>query len=224
MDTPTSPEVALRTEASSTNLAAARDSAMLEFTRLADNRVTLTPYVTPIHKLTGFSARLGRDIWVKRDDLTGIALGGNKARKMEFVLAEARAQKADALITVGGPQSNHARTVASCAAVEGMSAHLVLGGQRPAHISGNLVLDTLFGAELYFADHLELAHLEHVAAEVQATLESRGANPYYVDLGGSTATGTLGYAAAYFEAKEQFADFGMEIPEIVVASDRKSVV
>src|SRR5512134_768830 len=105
---------------------------------------------TPLDEAPRLSAALGARILIKRDDLTGLALGGNKARKLEYLVRDAIDRGCDTLVTGGGAQSNHARMTAAAAAKMNMACHLVLGGDRPARLSGNLVLDELFGAELHF--------------------------------------------------------------------------
>src|SRR5579862_7913095 len=105
---------------------------------------------TPLQYATGISKLLGRDIWVKRDDLTGIALGGNKARKMAFLAAEALDCGADTLVSVGAHQSNHTRTVAAYASMLDMECHLVLGGDEEEPPTANILLSKLLGATLHF--------------------------------------------------------------------------
>ena len=110
-------------------------------------RAPLGFFPTPLHPLPNLSARLGGPaLWVKRDDQTGLATGGNKTRKLEFLLGEALAQKADTLVTIGAPQSNHARQTAAAAAKAGLQSALVLRGTAPADRTGNILIDDLIGA------------------------------------------------------------------------------
>jgi D-cysteine desulfhydrase family pyridoxal phosphate-dependent enzyme len=165
-------------------------------------------FPTPLHPLPRLQAYLGRPrLWIKRDDLTGFALGGNKVRKLEFYLGQARAVGADVLLTTGGQQSNHARITAAAAARAGLGCVLVLSGGAPAAYTGNLALDRLFGAELRFvADRTERAPtLEALATE----LRRAGRRPLVIPLGGSTPLGALGYVEAAREAAAQLQALGL---------------
>src|SRR2546430_13825976 len=104
---------------------------------------------TPLVEAPRLSAELGIRLLIKRDDQTGLALGGNKARKLDYLMADAVERRCDTLVTAGGAQSNFARMTAAAAAIAGMSCHLILSGDEPRHYSGNLVLDPLFGAGLH---------------------------------------------------------------------------
>jgi D-cysteine desulfhydrase family pyridoxal phosphate-dependent enzyme len=178
-------------------------------------RVRLATLPTPLHPAHRFSDAIGADVWLKRDDLTGVALGGNKIRKLEFLLGDARAAGADCLVTVGAAQSNHARTVAAGAAMSGLPCHLVLGGDRPETPTGNVLLGSLLGAELHFTGVTAWEELEAAAEELRTTLVTRGHRPYVMPVGGSTATGALGFAAAYLELLGQLAAEGIE-PAVIV--------
>jgi D-cysteine desulfhydrase len=148
-------------------------------------RVRLPTLPTPLHPARRFSDAIGADVWLKRDDLTGVALGGNKIRKLEFLLGDAREAGADCLVTVGAAQSNHARTVAAGAAMSGLPCHLVLGGDRPDTPTGNILLDSLLGAELHFIGVTAWDELEAAAEELRTTLVARGA----AVIGHATASG-----------------------------------
>src|SRR5690349_13046009 len=114
-------------------------------------RLLLAETPTPIQPLPRLSAYLGGpELWVKRDDLTGSVLSGNKIRKLEFALAQALAQRADVVITAGGIQSNHCRATALCCARLGLKCHLVLRGSQAGAPDGNLLLDHLAGAEISY--------------------------------------------------------------------------
>ena len=178
-------------------------------------RVRLARLPTPLHPARRFSAEVGAEVWLKRDDLTGVALGGNKIRKLEFLLGEAREAGADCLITMGAAQSNHARTVAAGAAMSGVPCHLVLGGDRPGRPTGNILLSALLGAETHFTGPAGWDELERAAEELRASLVDRGHRPYVIPVGGSTPTGALGFAAAYLELIEQAAAAGIE-PGVIV--------
>jgi D-cysteine desulfhydrase family pyridoxal phosphate-dependent enzyme len=154
-------------------------------------------------------------LWVKRDDQTGLATGGNKTRKLEFLVADALQQRADTLITVGAPQSNHARQTAAAAAKAGLKSALVLRGAAPADRTGNILLDDLVGAEIFWAG---TRSLDEVAAEVAEELSSRGQRPYLIPLGGSNPIGAAGYAAAMLEFVEQAKTGDLHFDAIVFAT------
>ena len=141
---------------------------------------------TPLDEAPRLSAALGARVLIKRDDLTGLALGGNKARKLEYLVRDAIDRGCDTLVTGGGAQSNHARMTAAAAAKMKMRCHLVLGGDRPSHFSGNLLLDDLFGAELHFTGtddwNVWQSEIKRVAAQI-------GPNAYPIPIGGSTPVG-----------------------------------
>ena len=116
------------------------------------SHVALGVYPTPLYKLENISAKYGRNIWVKRDDLCGVALGGNKVRKLEYLLAEAKAEGCDTVFTTGGAQSNHAMLTAACAARLGMKCILILKKRGVTERLGNLILDDIYGADVRFMD------------------------------------------------------------------------
>jgi D-cysteine desulfhydrase family pyridoxal phosphate-dependent enzyme len=133
---------------------------------------------------------------VKRDDQTGLAFGGNKTRKLEFLVAEAQTQGADTLLSTGALQSNHCRQTAAAAAKFGFKCILVLVGEPPVHASANLLLDQLFGAEIVWA---EKSHRDAVLQETFEKTSAQGRKPYLVPYGGSSPTGVLGYVFAMEE-------------------------
>jgi D-cysteine desulfhydrase family pyridoxal phosphate-dependent enzyme len=184
-------------------------------------RVSIAALPTPLYELERLRRALGGGprLYVKRDDNTGLALGGNKARKLEFLMAEVMAAGADTVITVGGPQSNHCRMTAAICARLGLSCILVLTGERPPILNGNLLLDAIAGAELVFAPGGEgLPDGDTIMAHVADRARARGAKPHIIPLGGSTPTGALGYAAAMFEVAGQAAPLGLAFDHIVLAS------
>jgi len=146
---------------------------------------------------------VGADVWLKRDDLNGVACGGNKVRKLEFLLGEAASIDADTLITVGAPQSNHARTVAAAAAMNGFECHLVLGGIPPSAPTGSLVADLLLGARLHFAGSNDWDVLESHAGALANDLRNEGWRPSVMPIGGSTPVEALGFVDAFLELMEQ---------------------
>ncbi len=167
---------------------------------------------TPIETLPRLTRALGGPrLLVKRDDQTGLAFGGNKTRKLEFLVAEAQAQSADTLITAGALQSNHCRQTAAAAAKFGFECILVLVGQSPAQASANLLLDQLFGAQIVWT---EKSRRDTVLQETFGKVTAQGKKPYLVPYGGSSPTGALGYVFAM----EEFIGQGIKTDWIVFAS------
>ncbi len=185
-------------------------------------RVSLAHLPTPLEQLPRLSAHLGGPtIYIKRDDATGLATGGNKARKLEFLVADALAQGCDTLITTGGPQSNHAHQTAAAAARLGLKCQLLLprlvAGRRPAYEeSGNVLLDRLFGAEVQFIAKEDFRPEAFEQALERLRASSR--KPYWIPIGGSTPLGALGYMAAVPELLAQTQIAGCEPTAIIVAS------
>lgn len=162
----------------------------------------------------------GTRLWVKRDDLTGLGMGGNKARKLEFLCGAAVAEGARSLITVGAAQSNHCRMTAAAGAVLGLEVHLVLSGDRPVTPTGNQLLSTLFGAQQHYTGAAEShwGELEIAREALADELVASGAAPYSIPIGGSTAVGAVGYAVAFVELMEQCRTLGIEPQAIVHTS------
>src|SRR5512143_2085118 len=160
---------------------------------------------TPIEELPNLTRELGGPrILVKRDDQTGLAFGGNKTRKLEFLVAEAQEQGARTLISAGALQSNHCRQTAAAAARFGFECVLVLTGTPPVEPSANLLLDELFGARIVtVADRKDR---DRVLQDTFDRAVAEGRKPYLVPYGGSSATGALGYAFAVEEFMKQGAD------------------
>ena len=159
-------------------------------------------------------------LWVKRDDLTGLGMGGNKARKLEFLCGAAVATGADCLITVGAGQSNHCRMTAAAGAMLGLEVHLVLAGDRPKVLEGNQLLSERFGAHQHFtgAGPAEWGLLEIAREDLTAELQAQGLKPYSIPIGGSTAVGALGYIVAYQEIVEQAVALNLSPKTIVFTS------
>jgi D-cysteine desulfhydrase family pyridoxal phosphate-dependent enzyme len=162
--------------------------------------VTLANLPTPVEELPRLSRILGRQLWIKRDDLTGLALGGNKTRKLELLCADALERKADTLITGGAPQSNQGRQTAAAAAKLGLRCLLVLAGPPQPPLTGNLLLDSLFGAELVWAGDKAR---DPVMRETFEHERSAGRTPYLIPYGGSNPLGAAAYALAVRELKNQ---------------------
>jgi L-cysteate sulfo-lyase len=186
------------------------------------DRLRLASLPTPLEPLERLTALLGGPhIWVKRDDCTGLAGGGNKARKLEFLLGAAQQECADVVVTSGSVQSNHARlTAAACArtgvACELLLAHRVDGRGASYERSGNLLLDRLFGTRV---ELLEAGVDAEAAAAARAdVLRAQGARPYLIASGGSTPIGALGYVACAQELLTQADATGASVGTIVVAT------
>lgn len=164
-------------------------------------RILFAQLPTPIEQLPRLTAALGGPrLWVKRDDQTGVALGGNKTRKLEYVLAEAQANGARTLITVGGIQSNHCRQTAALAARLGMECILVLSGEPSDIPNGNLLLDQLFGAEIIWTTRSDR---DQTLQSVFEQAWTDGKRPFLIPLGASTATGAIAYYTAFQEFLSQ---------------------
>jgi D-cysteine desulfhydrase family pyridoxal phosphate-dependent enzyme len=177
-------------------------------------RVPIAFSPTPLMEMKRLSAELaGPRILVKRDDQTGLATGGNKARKLEFLIADALSQGADTVLTVGGPQSNHARQTAAAAAMYGLRSVLVLGGADPGQWNGNLLLDDLLGADVRWAGDTPL---DEALEEATLDVERAGSRPYAIPIGGSTAVGAMGYVAAMEEALAQLEERAWRVDAIIL--------
>ena len=192
-------------------------------------RFPLATLPTPLQEAPRLRAALGGPercprILLKRDDLTGLALGGNKARKLEFLVADALAQGATALITTGAAQSNHARMTAAAARLAGLRCSLVLtSGSQDPPVQGNLLLDHLLGAEVHLvpAGGAGMPGGETVDAaidRVAGELTARGERPYVIPVGGSNAVGTLGYVTGTLELVEQLYQAGVAPTRLYYAS------
>jgi L-cysteate sulfo-lyase len=185
----------------------------------AHPRQSLLEGPTPIQHLARLSASIGAEVYVKRDDLMGLGGGGNKLRKLEFLLGEALRQGADTVITVGALQSNHARLTAAAAVRAGLACELVLTGSAARddedyRRNGNVLLDGLFGARIHTLP--AGADAAAFAATRRAALEAEGRRVYLAPLGGSSATGCLGYAACAFEIADQERALGLHFDHIVL--------
>ena len=184
-----------------------------------DRRIELAHLPTPLEPMDRLGAHLGMapgHLWVKRDDMTGLAGGGNKARKLEYLCADAIDQGCDTLVTGGGAQSNHVRMTAAAANRLGLACTIVLNGDRPAAPSGNVVLDELLGPEIVWAGHqgeLDYAGIEAAIFDACDRLVESGRRPYALPIGGASVVGALGYARAALELREQ----DPEVDVVVVA-------
>ena len=180
-------------------------------------RFPLAVLPTPLVPAERLSRAAGGPVWIKRDDLTGFALGGNKARKLEYTVGEALRQGADVLVTGGGPRSNHVRAAAAAAAAAGLGCHAVLYGSPPAREGANLALVRAVGARVRFTRDPDRASVDRELERVARELEGDGARPYVLPRGGATPVGAFGYALAARELAEQLEAAAVEPAAVVVA-------
>ncbi len=183
------------------------------------DRLNLANLPTPIERLSNLTAQWnGPELFVKRDDLTGCALSGNKIRKLEFVIAEAKNQGADMLITCGGIQSNHARATAVAARKLGMNSFLVLRGGENKIKDGNVLLDLLVGARIkYITPEQYSSSANNIMQDVAADLEKEGYRPFIIPEGASDEIGTIGYMAATKEIISQLEQTNLSLDYVICA-------
>jgi len=185
-------------------------------------RIHLAHAPTPLERAPRFSSEMTRtNVWIKRDDCTGLAFGGNKARRLEFLMAAARQAGADTVITFGGVQSNHARSTAAAARKLGMDCHLILAGSPPDDTTGNLLLDRVLGATFTFLSlapqELTPRRVEDAFEAAEERLRAKNRRPFRIGPGGSTPLGVLGYRRAFDEILEQARGFGVTVTHLVTA-------
>ncbi|TAH49698.1 MAG: D-cysteine desulfhydrase family protein [Chloroflexota bacterium] len=180
-------------------------------------RFPLAVLPTPLDKLPRLSHELGVRVVMKRDDLTGFAMGGNKARKLEFLVADALEKNCDVLVTGGGVQSNHIRTTAAAARKAGMDAVGVFFASPSGETNGNLLLDEILGAQLIYAqaDKLET---ELVIQRVCDDLRAQGKKPYLIPVGGSTKRGVVSYILAVQELLAQLQAQKISLDAVVITT------
>ena len=184
----------------------------------APARFPLTVLPTPLQPAVRLSAALaGPSILVKRDDLTGFALSGNKARKLEYLLGDALATGCDALLTGGGADSNHCQAAAAAALVAGLACELVLYGDEPRQPRLNLELARRSGASVTFTGDPDRASVDGALADRFERLRAAGRRPYLVPRGGATTLGAVGYALAAHELAGQLAELDTD-PEVVLVA------
>jgi len=181
-------------------------------------RVELAHAPTPLLKLERLSTELGVELWVKRDDLTGLLETGNKIRKLEYLIGEALAQRADTLITCGTLQSNCCRTVSAVAARLGLKAMLALKGVPPPEYDGNLLLDRLLGAEVRYCTDEEWEKVDQVMQEMAGRTRAAGGTPYVIPESGATVVGALGYFSCGQEIAQQVRHGAPEFDTIAITA------
>ena len=173
---------------------------------------------TPIYKLDKISKKYNSEIFCMRDDMTGFAFGGNKTRKLDYLVYDAKMQDADTLLAVGSNQSNFCRIVAAYGAVEKMNVHLHLSGKQQDDPTGNLLLDYLFNARITFTDSTENSKIEEESVLIENELNGKGHKVYRMPMGGSTPVGVLGYLNAFDEILSFEKKNNMEFDHIFLAS------
>lgn len=179
-------------------------------------RTKLGFFPTPLHALNRITQFFdGPQIYIKRDDLTGLAFGGNKTRKLEYLIADAIANGSDTVITGGAEQSNHCRQTAAAAAAAGLECHLVLGGKDPEKPKGNILIDKLLGVKIHWTG--ELRKGEKIP-EIADELKIAGKRPYIIPYGGSNPIGVYGFIEAMHELKSQMDEMNLHFDHIVFAS------
>jgi L-cysteate sulfo-lyase len=179
-------------------------------------RFPLAQLPTPIEELKSLSRELGGpELLIKRDDQTGLALGGNKTRKLEFLVGQALEQGADTLVTAGAAQSNHCRQTVAAAARARLRCELLLNGTKPELPNGNLLLDETLGARIHWVQRSER---EAKLSEIPDQLRNEGGKPYVIPVGGSNGVGATGYVLAMMELTEQLKGINRRVDHVVFAS------
>lgn len=180
-------------------------------------RFPLATLPTPLDELPRLSQELGVRVLMKRDDLTGFALGGNKARKLEYLIADALQQNADVVVTGGGVQSNHIRTTAAAARKAGLDAVGVFFNSPTGEVNGNLLLDEILGTQLIYAN-ANKNETERAVEQVCDELRARGHRPYLIPVGGSTKLGCIAYMLAVQELQGQLRAQKIQADAIVITT------
>ena len=176
----------------------------------------LADFPTPVTYLENLTRKYsGPSIYMKRDDLTSLGMGGNKTRKLEYLIGQALEQGSDTLITAGGIQSNHCRLTAAAAKAAGLSCELVLNGTPPETANGNLLLDKIYDAKINFCKREDR---NSTLADVGERLEAEEKKPYLIPVGGSNSTGSVGYVNAMIELNSQLETMDMDPDYILFAT------
>ncbi len=186
---------------------------------LGHDKVNFLGGATPLTRLDRLSEALGIDLWLKRDDMTPFGTGGNKLRKLEYLLKDAQDQGATMLLTTGGAQTNHGRLTAAVAAKYGMRCAIVAVDEYPGEISANLLLDGIMDCHVYLVKqdgvHTSGELAKAAFADVTAEWEAKGEKVYFIPVGGSNEIGALGYYDCALELAAQAKELGIEEPRIV---------
>lgn len=183
-------------------------------------RIPLAQYPTPLEYLPRLSAEVGRELYIKRDDGLGPGLGGNKTRKLEYLLAEARRRGVRKVVTFGGLQSNHARITAAACRKLGLEPHLFYFDPRPEAMPGNLLLNQIFGAHMHFVAFGGGGGMTLEASNRLVRLAAwlRLGRHYFIPVGGHTWLGCLGYARAALEIHQQASEMGIANAHLITAA------
>lgn len=179
-------------------------------------RISLTRLPTPLQSLASLSARLGPHLFIKRDDLTDLALGGDKPRKLEYEVARAQAQGADTLVTCGSSQSNHARLTTAAARKVGMECVVILSRDQYQALQGNLLTVYLMGARVHLVEASNHWDLEPSIHHVCQSLLAQGKKPYVIPVSGTTPQSCLGYIRCGLEIAQQIAEQGLHLDAMYV--------
>ncbi len=172
-------------------------------------------FPTPLHKLSNLSKKYpDYSIYIKRDDQTGLASGGNKTRKLEYLIQQALENKCDAVVTAGAQQSNHCRQTAAACAQVGLECHIIVKGCEPEVYQGNLLLSQLLGAKIHFTNDFA----KDIDFEAYISHFDKGKKVYVVPIGGSNITGALGYVDAVGELKQQLSEQNIQLDYMFIAS------
>jgi len=178
--------------------------------------ISLLP--TPLHKVSNVSEDLSAELYCKRDDLTGFAFGGNKTRKLDFLIAEALDRGYDALIAVGSFQSNFCRMAAGAGVAYGIEPHLVLGGEEKEKPTGNLLVDHILGAKIHPINTMDWNEWEAYSKNLEDELTAKGRKVYCLPVGGSVPIGILGYIRGFYEIMEDCSRQNIE-PDSIFCAD-----
>ena len=182
---------------------------------MIDNKYPLSFLPTPLHKLNNLSNNYpDYNIYIKRDDQTGLASGGNKTRKLEYLIKQAIDEGCDTIFTVGAQQSNHCRQTAAACNVAGLECHLIVRGKEPKTYQGNLLLSHLLGAKIHFTGNDKKV----IDFEAYTNQLEDNKKPFIIPYGGSNITGALGYVEAVRELKKQLVEQELNIDTIFFAS------
>jgi len=182
---------------------------------MINNKYKLAFLPTPLHKLNNLSkAYTDYNIFIKRDDQTGLASGGNKTRKLEYLIKQAIDEGYEAVFTVGAQQSNHCRQTAASCTVAGLECHLIVRGKEPKTYQGNLLLSHLLGAKIHFTGNDK----KDIDFEAYTNQLADNKKPFIIPYGGSNITGALGYVEAVRELKDQLIEKDLNIDTIFFAS------
>ena len=180
-------------------------------------RVVFASLPSPLQRADRLGVKLGlEELFIKRDDLTGFSFGGNKIRKLEFLIADALAKGADTILVMGGPKSNLCEATAAAARVMGMACELILYGDRPSPAPANLILAEASGAVSWFTGDDDRSSVDEFAKQRAAALMSDGHQAYAIPRGGATAVGAVGYHLAVAEVASQLSESGIDAASIVI--------